>query len=139
MPISAIYSYQFSIPMSAIDENGHVNNVAYVQWMQDAAVRHYAALGGNGPMQAAGGTWVVREHQVEYLAPAFAGEDVEVRTWVENIRKVRSLRKYEFVRRSDAKMLVRGQTDWIFVNLKTGKPMPIPDEVVRVLPVTPGN
>jgi acyl-CoA thioester hydrolase len=33
-----IYSRFFTIPRSAIDENGHVNNMAYVQWMQDIAV-----------------------------------------------------------------------------------------------------
>ena len=123
-----------AVPTDSIDENGHVNNVAYVQWMQDAAVRHYGALGGTEPMQRAHATWVVREHRVEYLAPAFAGEELEVRTWVENIRKVRSLRKYEFVRRADGKLLVRGETDWIFVDAATGRPIAIPQAVIRSLP-----
>jgi acyl-CoA thioesterase FadM len=35
MPLSAIYSKTITIPATAIDENGHVNNVIYVQWMQD--------------------------------------------------------------------------------------------------------
>ena len=46
MPISPIYSKTIHIPESAIDENGHVNNVTYVQWMQDIAVEHYASIGG---------------------------------------------------------------------------------------------
>ena len=33
MPISPIYSKTFTIPANALDKNGHVNNVAYVQWM----------------------------------------------------------------------------------------------------------
>ena len=104
MPISSTYSKSFTIPESAIDENGHVNNVAYVQWMQDIAVEHYESVGG---IQAQGNdaTWFVREHRVEYLVPAFAGEEIEIRTWVENIRRVRSLRRYEFVRRSDGKIV----------------------------------
>ena len=28
-----IFIYSFTIPENVIDENGHVNNVAYVQWM----------------------------------------------------------------------------------------------------------
>ena len=116
MPISSVYSKTFSIPGSAIDENGHVNNVAYVQWMQDIAIEHYESIGGVSPMQLLGATWVVREHRVEYLLPALADEEIEVRTWVENIRRVRSLRKYEFVRKSDKKLLVRGETDWVFVD-----------------------
>ena len=132
MSISAIYSKTITIPESAIDENGHVNNVAYVQWMQDIAVEHYESIGGTNPMQLIGATWVVREHRIEYLLPAFAGEDIEIRTWVENIRRVRSLRKYEFVRRSDSKVLVKGETDWVFVDAKTGALRAIPEEVSRV-------
>lgn len=132
MPISAVFSKIITIPENVIDENGHVNNVAYVQWMQDVAVEHYETIGGTNPMQLIGATWVVREHRIEYLLPAFAGEEIEIRTWVENIRRVRSLRKYEFVRRSDTKVLVKGETDWVFVDVKTGAPRAIPEEVSRV-------
>ena len=138
MPISSTYSKSFTIPESAIDENGHVNNVAYVQWMQDIAVEHYESVGG---IQAQGNdaTWFVREHRVEYLVPAFDGEEIEIRTWVENIRRVRSLRRYEFVRRSDGKILVKGETDWVFVETRTGRPLPIPDQVSRVFSISQEN
>jgi acyl-CoA thioester hydrolase len=131
MPLSPIYKKTFIIPEDSIDENGHVNNVAYVQWMQDIAVEHYASIGG---IQAQGtdATWVVREHRIEYLLPAFEGEEIEIRTWVENFRKVRSLRKYEFVRKADDKILVMGETDWVFVDVKTGSPRAIPQEVANV-------
>jgi acyl-CoA thioester hydrolase len=132
MPLSPFYSKTITIPERAIDENGHVNNVAYVQWMQDIAIEHYASIGGTNPMQLVGATWVVREHKVEYLLPAFAGEEIEIKTWVENIRRVRSLRRYEFVRKADGKVLVRGETDWVFVDVKTGLPHAIPDEVSKV-------
>jgi acyl-CoA thioester hydrolase len=131
MSISPIYSKNINIPASAIDENGHVNNVTYVQWMQDIAVEHYASIGGI-EAQGPDSTWVIREHRIEYLLPAFEGEEIEIRTWVENIRKVRSLRMYEFVRRSDGKVLVKGETDWVFVDVKTGIPKAIPQEVGQV-------
>jgi len=139
MPISNIYSKTFIIPENAIDENGHVNNVAYVQWMQDIAVEHYESIGGTNPMQLVGATWVVREHRIEYLLPAFAGEEIEIKTWVENIRRVRSLRKYEFIRKSDSKTLVKGETDWVFVDVQTGMPRAIPDEVSKVFAIAQDN
>jgi|SRR5687767_2642125 len=132
MPISNIYTKTFIIPENAIDENGHVNNVAYVQWMQDIAVEHYESIGGTRPTQLVGATWVVREHRIEYLLPAFASEAIEIKTWVENIRRVRSLRKYDFMRIADKKTLVRGETDWVFVDMQTGAPRAIPDEVSKV-------
>jgi acyl-CoA thioester hydrolase len=135
--IPMVFSKIFRIPPEAIDANGHVNNVQYVQWMQDIAVSHYEALGGVGPAQAVGGSWVVRTHSIEYFRPAFAGEEVEVRTWVANLRRVRSLRRYEFIRKLDGAMLVKGETEWVFVEQKTGLPLAIPQEIARLLPVRP--
>ncbi len=139
MPNPPIFTFQFIIPQDAIDENGHVNNVAYVQWMQDAAVRHYESIGGTALMQGLGATWVVREHRIEYLLPAFAGDEIEVCTWVENVRKVRLLRKYEFIRKSDGKLLVRGETDWVFVEAGSGRPLPIPEAVARIFNLPNGR
>jgi acyl-CoA thioester hydrolase len=138
VPVAPTYTKIFIIPQTAIDENGHVNNVAYVQWMQDIAVEHYTVIGGV-EAQGPGAIWVVREHRIEYLLPAFAGEEIEVRTWVADIRRVRSLRKYVFVRKSDSKVLVKGETDWVFVDAKTGSPRVIPDEVAKVFTLLPGN
>lgn len=135
MPISNTYSKTITISKSAIDENGHVNNVTYVQWMQDIAVEHYASMGGVAA-QGADATWVVREHKIEYLLPAFENEEIEIKTWVEDIRRVRSLRKYEFTRKSDGKVLVKGETDWVFVDAKTGRPLAIPQEVEKIFAQT---
>lgn len=131
MPISNTYSKTVTVTRDVVDGNGHVNNVVYVQWMQDIAVEHYASIGGI-EAQGPDATWVIREHRVEYFLPAFEGEEVEVRTWVENIRRVRSLRKYEFVRRSDKRVLVRGETDWVFVDIKTGAPRAVPEKVTKI-------
>jgi acyl-CoA thioester hydrolase len=139
MSTSLIYTKTFQIPGSAIDGNGHVNNVSYVQWMQDIAIEHYEAIGGVNPMQLIGATWVVREHKIEYLLPAFENDEVEIKTWVENVRRVRSLRKYEFIRKSDGKTLVKGETDWVFVDIKTGRPVAIPEQVFKVFSMDPEN
>ena len=34
------FSHSFTVEATDIDEQGHVNNVAYVRWMQDVAVAH---------------------------------------------------------------------------------------------------
>jgi len=135
--MNPIYTYQFTIPPETQDENGHVNNVHFVQWMQDTAIRHYEHMGGRQPTQAIGATWVVRSHQVEYLVPAFAGDRIEARTWVATLRRVRSLRRYEFVRVTDNKLLVRGQTDWVFVNAETGQLMTVPDHITSLFSLLP--
>jgi len=130
MAISPTYTRKIIVPPEVIDENGHVNNVIFVQWMQDIAVEHYEAAGG-ATAQSNDVTWVVREHRIEYILPAYAGDEIELRTWVENIRRVRSLRGYEFIRLSDNRILVKGETDWVFVNVKSGLPVAVPKRVVE--------
>ena len=134
-----IFPYEFTIPNEAVDENGHVNNVMYVQWMQDAAVRHYDAMGGRQITIDLGATWVVRSHTVEYLRPAFAGERVKVLTWVVNMRRVRSLRRYQFIRMQDDELLVRGETDWVFVDAKNGSLRKIPQKVADLFTMLPDD
>ena len=80
-------------------------------------------------MRTLGCTWVVRSHKVEYLSPAYAGDCIEAATWVVNLHRVRSLRRYRFVRISDARLLARGETEWVFVNATNGRPQTIPESV----------
>jgi acyl-CoA thioester hydrolase len=79
--------------------------------------------------QALGATWVIRTHHIEYFSPAFAGDAITVLTWVANFRKVRSLRRYKFVRNADRTVLAQGETDWVFVDANSGRPRAIPDEI----------
>src|SRR5208283_500354 len=123
--MSPIYQFDIQVTADVVDRNGHVNNVAYIQWLQDAAVRHAQASGCMQATTAAGASWVVRTHFIEYLAPAFAGDILTVLTWVANFQKVRSLRKYKIIRATDQTVVARAETDWVFVNAKTGRPMTI--------------
>lgn len=75
-----IYQYKLTVTGDAVDVNGHVNNLEYLRWMQDAAILHSDAQGCTKATTAAGATWVVRTHRVEYLRPAFAGEEIIVLT-----------------------------------------------------------
>lgn len=111
----------------AIDTNAHVNNIAYLRWMQDAAIAHAEATGGAAATRAAGASWVVRSHHVEYLRPAFAGERLAILTWVSTLRRSSSLRSYRVVRGDQT--IARGETVWVFVDAVTGRPRPITAEV----------
>jgi len=126
----------FTVPGEVIDANGHVNNVHYVQWMQDLAVEHWNAVGGMEVNAAAGCTWVAHSHHIVYLRPAFAGDTLEALTWVTSIGRVRSTRRYAFRRLEDGQLLARGETEWVFVRIKTGRPGAIPESVHARLPVS---
>ena len=134
MPPLSSFSYTFAIPQDSIDDYGHVNNVVYLQWMQDAAKRHPDAIPGYKQPENTG--WFAREHRIEYLTPAYHGDEIEVHTWIAEFRRVRAQRKYEFIRKADGKVLVKGETQWVFVELSTGRPIPIPEDIIALIPIS---
>ncbi len=78
--MSDMYEYFHTVADDEIDEQGHANNVVYVAWMQAAALAHSAALGWTAERyQRLGCGWVARSHTIEYLRPAFAGEEIVVK------------------------------------------------------------
>ena len=132
----------YRLPVQAserdIDANGHVNNIVYLQWMQDAAIAHSTAVGCAAATTAAGCTWVARSHHIEYLRPAFAGDRITVMTWViDALRKSSSTRRYRMVRDSDGAVLARGETLWVFIEVQSGRPRTIPPEVIQCFEVVP--
>jgi acyl-CoA thioester hydrolase len=131
-----IYSKRFAIGGDAIDRQGHVNNLAYVAWMQDVAIEHSAAAGW--PMDrylALGAGWVVRSHFVEYLRPAFVGERLSVYTWVPEFTQRSTPRRYLFVRDDDGQLVVQAETRWVFIDLATGRRRALPEELIAAFEV----
>ena len=135
--MSQIYQYKLTVTEDALDVNGHVNNLDYLRWMQQAAILHSDSQGCTEATTAAGATWVVRTHHVEYLRPAFAGEHIVVLTWVSDFRRVHSLRQYRIIRVEDNAVLVKGETDWVFVDANTGRLRSIPQNVINSFIVLP--
>jgi len=132
---TAIYRYDLTVPAAAIDENGHLNNVEYVRWMQVAAIAHTQHTAGDTETTKAGATWVARSHRIEYLKPAFEGEQLALFTWISSTRRVRAQRKYIFFRPADQATIATGETEWIFADVKTGRPRSIPPAVAAVFEV----
>ena len=134
-----VYEHEFDVGSDVIDPNGHVNNVAYVQWMQDAAVRHGDVRGLTAATREAGATWVIRSHRIDYLRPAMAGDRIKVMTWVADFRRAFSLRRYRFTRALDGTVLARGETDWVFVDVTTGRPRSVPEGLKSMFEVPPAD
>jgi len=103
-----------------IDELGHVNNVVYVRWIQEVAAAHWRAAAT--PAQQDALVWVAVRHEVDYDAPAFPGEQVVARTWVEAWTGATSDRRTEIVRAEDGKILARGRTIWCALDARTRRP-----------------
>lgn len=126
----AIFDFHHTVRSSEIDELGHVNNLEYVRWLLKAAVAHSAAQGWPPEAyHAIGQGWVARSHFIEYLIPAFEGDEVIVRTWVADMKRVTSLRRYQILRPADNKQLVAAETNWAYVTFGNLRPARVPAEI----------
>lgn len=121
------FSHSFTVSPEDIDELGHVNNVAYLQWVQDVAVAHWQSA-ATDEMQAAY-FWVVVRHELDYKKPAFENEEITVATWVGQWTAVTCERLTE-IRRGDD-LLVKGRTIWCMIDRKTSKPARISNELIK--------
>ncbi|HEY4262885.1 MAG TPA: acyl-CoA thioesterase, partial [Schlesneria sp.] len=90
-----IMEWTHTVATADLDDLGHANNISYLKWMQSAALAHSAAQGWPAEAYAALGCgWVVRSHFIEYLSSALLGDKIVVRTWVAEMKKVTSLRRF---------------------------------------------
>lgn len=127
---------RFKITPDSIDMNGHVNNQDYVGWMQDIATAHSHEQGWTvARYLETKTTWVIRSHFIEYVRPAFDGEDIIVATWVAGMDAQTSPRKYRFLRARDGKTLVEAETLWVYCDATNGRPLPITEEIRAAFPV----
>ncbi len=134
----AIFEFSLTVQPHEIDGQGHVNNVEYLRWLQDAAIKHSSAQGWTTERyQEAGAVFVVRSHLIEYLQPAFVGDEIKVVTWVSTFGKLTSLRKYLVVRPSDHTVLAKAQTNWAFISWPQRTPRRCPPELVAAFELVP--
>jgi acyl-CoA thioester hydrolase len=115
-----------------LDDFAHTNNVVYLSWLQDVAWAHSESLGfGMADYQRIGVGCVARRHELDYLAPTFAGDVLHVATWIaENAGRHDMWRAYQIVRASDGRTVLRGRTQWICVDMKSGRPRRQPAEFI---------
>jgi len=89
-----------------IDLMQHVNNVRYLQWLENVAWDHSVALGmRQADYTRLGHGMVVRRHELDYVAPALLGDRVLLATWIV----------------ADGTTLFRGATHFVCVEIASGK------------------
>ena len=122
-----VFKLEFVAAAEDIDELGHVNNAAWVRWIQDVATAHWEEVAPREHRDAY--VWVVIRHEIDYLRAVGPGETVTARTWVPDPPKgARFDRHIEFTG-DDGKPRVRAKTTWAIIDKATGKPLRVPEAV----------
>ncbi len=112
-----------------IDELHHVNNIVYLEWIQDIANRHWNQL--KKGQDTSKYVWVVIRHEIDYLGQAHLGDQIDAKTWIGETTGIKTIRYVEFYKNN--KLLVKAKTTFCLLESKTFKPTRITDEILRTL------
>jgi acyl-CoA thioester hydrolase len=127
-----VFSQTFTPAPSDIDENGHVNNVVYVRWIQDMATAHWRAL--QPPGEQAQWAWIVLRHEIDYRRALMPGETATARTWVAEAPEGPRFERFVRIDGPDGAMCAQACTTWCMIDTATRRPRRVtPDIVARFI------
>ena len=130
MPL--IHTSRFKVRYYECDLYGHVNNTNYLRYMQEAAFEASAAAGYDAARyEQMNRAWYVRATDVDYIRPLKFDDEIEIKTWIADFRRVTSRRAYELRLVATGELVGKGSTDWAFVDRTTERPAPIPDSLLQ--------
>ena len=69
------YSEVFAVTPNDLDELNHVNNIRYVEWIQDISKKHWLKV--TDEATRSGMIWVVKNHQIAYHQSAKFGDTIQ--------------------------------------------------------------
>ncbi len=123
---SDIYTKTITVKKDHIDELNHVNNVVFLQWVQDIAGEHW--LSKSNDVINNKYFWLVLNHFLEYKAQAFVNDSLIVSTYVEKNEGVKSIRIVEF--HKGDQLIVRAKTNWCLIDRNRNRPARVPQEII---------
>jgi acyl-CoA thioester hydrolase len=119
-----------------IDAQGHVNNATYLSYFEVGRVEWLRATGHSyREMERQGRGLVVVEALLHYRRPAFFDDELTLITTLAELGKVSLRFDYEVLR--DTEVLVTGHTRHACIDLATGKPVRMPEVLLKLGKCTP--
>ncbi|MBM1107449.1 acyl-CoA thioesterase [Aurantibacter crassamenti] len=124
------YEKTIVVEQDDLDDLYHVNNVRYVQWIQDISKEHWQKKASKEILEEV--VWVVMNHNITYKNAAKLNDTILVRTFIEKSRGAVSIRVVEMFDAKTNALLVRSSTEWCLLNAKTFKPTRISEDIKAI-------
>ncbi len=116
-----------------LDLRDEVSCATLLRYLEETAIQASAHLGfGYEWYKARGQFWVIRTMRLERCCPARFQDELEVRTWVSSMTRVRADRNYLVRRVRDGCALLRATANWVYLDGKTMFPARIAPEIVEL-------
>lgn len=125
--VSREFLWRSPLWQADVDAFGELHNVTLLRLLQEAATRASSDAGFDAAYyDRTGLMWLVRRTGLTLESPARYGDELTVRTWIADFRRVRSQREY--VVQANERVVAHAFSDWVFVDRTTGRPRRIPEE-----------
>jgi len=125
-----VFEHTLTVSAKDIDNLNHVNNVVYLQWVQDVALAHWATIASDDLKKKY--SWVVLRHEIDYRNPAYSGDQLLVKTWVSSCEGVRSVRHVKFHQAVSGVLVAETKTIWCLLDAQSMRPRRIESDVISI-------
>lgn len=123
------FSFTLIVSENEIDNLNHVNNITYLQWVQNAAQKHWNQLSSTAIDNNY--VWVVIRHEIDYFLPAKLNDNITITTYIGDSYGVKSERFVEI--KKNEKILAKAKTIWCLLDKNSMKPVKVPFEIMAIL------
>ena len=127
---SNIYVHPITIIESDIDGQGHVNNIIYLKWVQEAAIAHWTSVADINMQES--NFWVVSRHEIDYLKSAYLNSKLVAKTWVTEPQGAKSERYVAITDAETETVYANIKTTFYLLDTKSKRPKRIDAEIVNV-------
>lgn len=119
---------EWHVQQDEIDHYNHVNNVAYLKWLERVSWAHSNALGLSiEQYRKLDRGMAITRHEIDYRGAALLGETLLCGTWVIHCdRKLYLRRQFQIMHKTSRKMLVQANTHYACIALSSGRPKRMP-------------
>ena len=118
------YSWDLTVLPGSCDSAAKLGVPDTFALFMDIATEHAEALGiGMNGLMKQGLFWLTVRTRIRFIERPALTETVTVRTWPETPERSRCNRDYAILR--DGRTIVEGKTEWMIMNMKTGRLSPV--------------
>ncbi|MCP4114942.1 MAG: hypothetical protein GY737_05950 [Desulfobacteraceae bacterium] len=119
----SIHTKTADIGYSTLGSQGQLKIVSILNFLQDAASEHAAALGVSGfDLAREDLAWVISRYQIEIKAAPKWRDEIWIETWRSPVKNLYELRQFRIIDR-EARELITARAFWVMVKKENGRPV----------------
>lgn len=125
---SFTYYHPITVRYADLDPQGHVNNAAYLTYMESARLGYYAAAGIWRPDSGAPTGLVVAKAEIEYLAPIYLSQPIQVGVRLESLGNSSLVFVFQIESTAGGRPLAHGRSVMVAFDNEKEESRPLPPD-----------